>query len=241
MNANTHQVLARLGYGLTLGVAAGLLVAVPGLTQTRSPLNAPANIVKIGDSAAEQQFYQRYWDTLIQSSPLPAARPSATERPVGALPRRSSYDAIARNLRVRDLKLARITQRPLYRGSRRVYSLPKYGYLEPFSELGGFGRPFSGLNPHVLGQDRVKVYGPILLTGKLSNWNDFPVTVSAVNYKIVNRFGDLVQTGSVYPEPQTILPRQTVTVQQRLFDVPFYGGYEVKLLNPAFILDEPVQ
>lgn len=80
----------------------------------------------------------------------------------------------------------------------------------------------------------IQLNGSSQLSGILTNANDIPVTVIAVNYEILDRRGNLLQTGSAQPEPSTIAPGQSVTFSDTLWTIAPDAGYEVRLLDPPF-------
>lgn len=75
------------------------------------------------------------------------------------------------------------------------------------------------------------------VVGKITNWNNQPVTVTGINFEIRDVWGNLIQTNAAIPEPETIPPGTTVTFQRRLLLLPRVGGYEVRLMrsNPLTI------
>lgn len=80
----------------------------------------------------------------------------------------------------------------------------------------------------------IQLNGSSQLSGVLTNENDVPVTVLAVNYEIVDHQGYLLQTGSAQPEPSTIAPGQSVTFSDTLWTIPPDARYKVQLLDPPF-------
>jgi len=77
--------------------------------------------------------------------------------------------------------------------------------------------------------------GSSQVRGTVTNGNDQPITVAAINYEIVDSSGNLVQTGSAVPQPATIAPGQTVTFTQDLLATSVYGK-RVRLAKPAVVL-----
>lgn len=69
--------------------------------------------------------------------------------------------------------------------------------------------------------------------GTLSNQNKESVTVSGVNFEILDASGNLVQTGSAVPSPSTLSSGQSVTFKAQMLTVPFKGK-KIRLTNPAF-------
>ena len=57
----------------------------------------------------------------------------------------------------------------------------------------------------------IKLNGSSEIIGTLTNRNSEMVTVSGVNFEILDARGNLVQTGSASPEPSTLQPGQSVT------------------------------
>lgn len=80
----------------------------------------------------------------------------------------------------------------------------------------------------------IQLNGSSHLSGILTNENNQPVTVIAVNYEILDRRGNLLQTGSAQPKPSTIAPGQSVTFADTLWTIAPDEAYEVRLLDPAF-------
>ena len=110
--------------------------------------------------------------------------------------------------------------------------------------IGGANRPnFQVLQRNLRVRDLrleriIKLNGSSELQGVLTNRNSVPVTVLAVNYRILDSLGNLIQTGSASPEPSTIGPGQSVTFSRTLLTIPVDGGYQVRLARPAFTLEE---
>ncbi len=82
-------------------------------------------------------------------------------------------------------------------------------------------------------QPIIKLPGSSQVMGSVTNRNKEPVTISGVNFVVLDRSGNVIQTGSAVPEPATVGPGQTVTYQQTLLTVPFDIGATVRLGNPA--------
>lgn len=82
----------------------------------------------------------------------------------------------------------------------------------------------------------LKLNGSSQLSGLLTNKNKVPVTVTAVNFEILDDRDDLIQTGSAQPEPSTIAPGQTVTFTKVLLTIPADDDYQVRLTEPVFVL-----
>ena len=80
----------------------------------------------------------------------------------------------------------------------------------------------------------IRLNGSSMAAGSLTNGNKKPVTVSSVNFEIIDSSGKLLQTGSAAPQPATLAPGQTVTFQQQLLTVPADGGYKIRLSSDAF-------
>jgi hypothetical protein len=211
--------------------------AVLGWLAVGSPpcfAQAKGDIVRIGDSVKDQAYYQSYWQNLrINARPIPRSNPSVS--PASVQPTSVLLNAQAlKNLVVQDLRLAR-SGIPNYRFRQNIttQSFPDI-YQRQFEVF-----PTENYHPFVrFGHERYRSPDTSigLIAGTLTNLNTFPVTVLGVNFKIVDAFGDLVQTGTVSPEPSLIGPRQSVTFQKPLYSLPSYKRYEVKLLNPAFVL-----
>jgi len=77
--------------------------------------------------------------------------------------------------------------------------------------------------------------GSSQVRGSVTNGNDQPITVAAINYEIVDSSGNLIQTGSAVPQPATIAPGQTVTFTQDLLATSVFGK-RVRLAKPAVVL-----
>lgn len=82
----------------------------------------------------------------------------------------------------------------------------------------------------------IKLNGSSEVIGTLTNGNKDSVTVSGVNFEIVDSKGNLLQTGSAAPEPATLQPGQTVTFKQTLTTVPPDAGYKVRLSDYPFVI-----
>lgn len=82
----------------------------------------------------------------------------------------------------------------------------------------------------------IRLNGSSLAAGSLTNGNKEAVTVSSVNFEIVDSSGNLVQTGSAAPQPSTLAPGQTVTFQAELLTVPADAGHKIRLSSDAFVV-----
>ena len=80
----------------------------------------------------------------------------------------------------------------------------------------------------------IRLNGSSEVQGTLSNRNKQSVTVSGVNFEVLDGGGNLVQTGSAVPSPSTLSPGQSVTFKAQLLTVPAGGNYKIRLTNPAF-------
>jgi hypothetical protein len=80
----------------------------------------------------------------------------------------------------------------------------------------------------------IKLNGSSEVQGTLTNGNQQSVTVSGVNFEVLDGSGKLVQTGSAVPSPSTLAPGQSVTIKAELKTVPATGNYTVRLTQPAF-------
>jgi hypothetical protein len=216
---------------------ASYCAAVLGLMTVGSPLcfaQTKGDIVRIGDSVKDQAYYQSYWQNLrIKASSTPSNTPSVSHTPVQPTNVLLNSQAL-KKLIVQDLRLARsgipnyrfrqnITTQffpDIYQRQFEVFPMENYHRFVHFSH-GRYRSPDTSIG---------------LIAGTLTNLNTFPVTVLGINFKIVDAFGDLVQTGTVSPEPSMIGPRQSVTFQKPLYSLPSHKRYEVKLLDPAFVL-----
>lgn len=175
------HAMTRISFGLALLAVSNLLAPAA---------QAQEDIIQIGDSPGEQQYYRTYWNELVElgSQASPPRQPQETSR-VGADPE-AELEQIIRNLDIREL------------------------VLEPIIRLNGSSQVF----------------------GVLVNKNPDPVTVSAINFEVLDEDGYLIQTGSAQPEPSTLAPGQVVTFTRVLLTVPPDAGYEVQLSEPTFVL-----
>ncbi|MGB7413595.1 MAG: FxLYD domain-containing protein [Thermosynechococcaceae cyanobacterium] len=82
----------------------------------------------------------------------------------------------------------------------------------------------------------IRLNGSSMSAGTLTNKNKESVTVSSINFEIVDGSGKLLQTGSAAPQPATLAPGQTVTFQEQLLTVPADGGYKIRLTNDPFVV-----
>jgi hypothetical protein len=82
----------------------------------------------------------------------------------------------------------------------------------------------------------IRLNGSSVAAGSLTNGNKESVTVSSVNFEVIDASGKLVQTGSAAPQPATLAPGQTVTFQAELLTVPPDAGYKVRLASDAFVV-----
>lgn len=80
----------------------------------------------------------------------------------------------------------------------------------------------------------IRLNGSSEVQGTLRNGNKESVTVSGVNFEVLDGSGGLVQTGSAVPSPSTLAPGQSVTFKAELLTVPAGGNYKVRLTKPAF-------
>ncbi len=83
-------------------------------------------------------------------------------------------------------------------------------------------------------QPILKLNGSSQLIGNLSNGNSESVTVSAVNFEVVDKTGKFVQSGSAKPEPATLAPGQMVTFKADLLGLVADPSYRVKLAPAPF-------
>ncbi|MEO0374566.1 MAG: FxLYD domain-containing protein [Cyanobacteria bacterium P01_A01_bin.17] len=180
-NIGRSRAIARISVGLAL-------IAVPNLIAPAT--QAQEDIIQIGGSPDEQQYYRSYWNDLVElgSQASQERQPQETSR-VEADPE-SDLEKIVRNLDIREL------------------------VLEPIIRLNGSSQVF----------------------GILVNKNPEPVTVSAINFEVLDEDGNLLQTGSAQPEPSTLAPGQVVTFTKVLLTIPPDAGYEVTLSEPTFVI-----
>jgi hypothetical protein len=82
----------------------------------------------------------------------------------------------------------------------------------------------------------IQLPGSSQLMGTLTNGNSQPVTISAVNFKIVDANGKFLQSGTAVPQPSTVAPGQSVTFQTTLTTVPADSGAKAMLTNPPVAL-----
>ncbi len=85
-------------------------------------------------------------------------------------------------------------------------------------------------------QPIIKLPGSSQLIGTVTNGNSQPVTIAAVNFKIVDANGKLLQSGTAVPQPATVAPGQSVTFQTMLSTVPADSGAKAILTNPPVAL-----
>jgi hypothetical protein len=199
------------------------------------------DIVRIGGSAKDQNYYQSYWQNLrAKDAMVPRNNPSPSTPAPSAQTTSVLLSAQSlKNLRVHDLRLIR-SDGPSYRFRQNI-TAPFFPGI-----YGGQPDVFVQENDHhSLRFSHERFRSPNnsigLIAGTLTNLNTFPVNVLSVNFKIVDAFGELIQTGAVSPEPTMINPRQSVTFQKPLYALPLhnrYNRYEVRLLNPAFVLGD---
>lgn len=222
-----QKAVLRVSYCAAL---VGWMMAVPPLSFAQ----AKGDIVRIGGSVKDQNYYQSYWQNLrAKDVMLPRNNPSSpatSAQPTSVLLSARSL----KNLRVHDLRLVcgdspndRFRQNittpffpGIYGGQPDVFVQENYHHSSHFN-YERFHSPNNSMR---------------LIAGTLTNLNTFPVNVLNVNFKIVDAFGELIQTGTVSPEPTTISPRQSVTFQKPLYALPLHNRYEVRLLDPAFVL-----
>lgn len=82
----------------------------------------------------------------------------------------------------------------------------------------------------------IRLNGSSELQGSLSNRNKQAVTVSGVNFEVLDANGNLIQTGSAAPRPATLGPGQTVTFKAELLTVPPDSRYRVRLTQDPFVI-----
>ncbi len=80
----------------------------------------------------------------------------------------------------------------------------------------------------------IRLNGSSEVQGTLTNGNKESVTVSGVNFEVLDGRGNLVQTGSAVPSPSTLASGQSVTFKAELLTVPAGGNYKVRLTQPPF-------
>ncbi len=191
-----------------MAISAMLVAAIAAIP---ARAQSPGDIVVIGNSPTEWAQFQSYWNQLLQlSQPVPPA-PS---QPGAALPPPSSPDA----------------------------SSPASG-LDPNAAL-------PELDPQARQEDLIqnlrvnslrlvpiiRLNGSSEVMGNLTNNNREAVTVSSVNFEVLDRQGQLVQTGSAVPEPATVAPGQTVTFKATLLTVPPDAGFRVRLASSPYLI-----
>jgi hypothetical protein len=224
-----QKVILRMSYCAAL---VGWMAAISPLSFAQTK----GDIVRIGGSVKDQNYYQSYWQNLRakdvmgpRNSPSPPAPPT---QPTSVLLSAQSL----KNLRVHDLRLIR-SDGPNYRFRQNITTpffpgvyggQPDIFVQEDYRHSRHFGHERFHSPNNSMG----------LIAGTLTNLNTFPVKVLSVNFKIVDAFGELIQTGTVSPEPTLISPRQSVTFQKPLYALPLHNRYEVRLLNPAFVLGD---
>jgi hypothetical protein len=82
----------------------------------------------------------------------------------------------------------------------------------------------------------IRLNGSSMAAGSLTNKNKAAVTVSSINFEILDGSGKMIQTGSAAPQPSTLAPGQTVTFQEQLLTVPADGGYKIRLTSDPFVI-----
>lgn len=181
--SQTSRAITQMGLGLAL-------ITTPNLVSPTALAQSAEDIIQIGGSSNEQQYYRSYWNELVElgSQAAQTQQPQQASR-VENDPQ-ANLEKIIRNLDIREL------------------------VLEPIIRLNGSSQVF----------------------GILVNKNPVPVTVSGINFEVLDADGYLIQTGSVQPEPSTLAPGQVVTFTRVLLTVPPDAGYELKLLDPTFVI-----
>ncbi|NCJ06484.1 hypothetical protein GS597_08155 [Synechococcales cyanobacterium C] len=189
----------------------GLLgVAIMGAAIAAIPSQAqsPGDIVVVGNSPAEWAQFQSYWNQLLRlSQPVPPGPP--LNQPGTAPPPGSfSPSSLDPNAALPELD-PQVKQEELMR-NLRVNNLR----LVPIIKLNGSSE----------------------VLGNLTNNNREAVTISSVNFEVVDRSGQLVQTGSAIPQPATVAPGQTVTFTATLNTIPPDGGFQVRLASAPYLI-----
>jgi hypothetical protein len=82
----------------------------------------------------------------------------------------------------------------------------------------------------------IKLNGSSQVLGTLTNGNQKAVTVSGVNFEVLDSNGNLLETGSATPEPTTLGPGQSVTFKATLLTVLPDVNNQIRLARPAFVL-----
>jgi hypothetical protein len=235
-----HKAILRTSYCAAL---VGWMAVLP-LSFAQTFAQTRGDIVRIGGSAKDQNYYQSYWQNLrAKDAMVPRNNPSPSTPAPSAQPTSVLLSAQSlKNLRVHDLRLIR-SDGPSYRFRQNI-TAPFFPGI-----YGGQPDVFVQENDHHsrrFSHERFRSPNSSigLIAGTLTNLNTFPVNILSVNFKIVDAFGELIQTGAVSPEPTMINPRQSVTFQKPLYALPLhnrynrYNRYEVRLLNPAFVLGD---
>jgi hypothetical protein len=82
--------------------------------------------------------------------------------------------------------------------------------------------------------------GSSQVRGTVTNGNSQAITVTAINYEIVDNAGNLLETGSAVPQPSTVAPGQTVTFSEDLLATSVFGK-RVRLAQPPVVLQGRLQ
>lgn len=85
-------------------------------------------------------------------------------------------------------------------------------------------------------QPIIKLNGSSLVIGTVTNNNNQSVTISGVNFLVLDATGKPIQTGSAVPQPATLQPGQSATFQMTLPTVPPDIGAKVTLSNPPIAI-----
>jgi hypothetical protein len=75
--------------------------------------------------------------------------------------------------------------------------------------------------------------GSSQIAGTVTNRNPKAVTITGISFQVFDAQGNLLQTGSVVPQPATVGAGQSVTFQQTLTTVPADAGATVRLGTQA--------
>ncbi len=181
--SQTSRAIAQVGLGLAL-------ITIPSLVAPRALAQSAEDIVQIGGTPNEQQYYRSYWNELVELGSQAAQTQESQQASRAEIDPEANLEKIIRNLDIREL------------------------VLEPIIRLNGSSQVF----------------------GILVNKNPVPVTVSAINFEILDDDGYLIQTGSAQPEPSTLAPGQVVTFTRVLLTIPPDAEYDLKLSEPTFVI-----
>ena len=80
------------------------------------------------------------------------------------------------------------------------------------------------------------IRGSSQVIGTLTNNNKKSVTVASVSFEIIDKKGNLVQSGAATPQPSTLNPGQSVTFSKDFFGLSASPGHKVRLTQSPFVV-----